>query len=253
MLHMRLIEIVKPVANRPDTLKLRCIEQDSYALLESMKYHIKNKNVDLRVKCWFLKELSNLNKTYRVKILGVKEDSRTAAITVNTYNKKNIADILSSKFGYNFTWSVKAEGEHHTGCRYSVERFWTAMQYATAILLAKYPTAFRFQLELTCYKVLLDYFDLKSIEYDTVCIVIENFLGSDYSAVSTIMDQELGHIEKPLTEVNLLPTKKDFETWISVGFTRTEIKNMVAKELGCSTKTVQRMLARYGLTRNYKK
>ncbi len=251
---IKIIDRFKPVENRPDTIILRSLEKDACHLIDDLKIDIKSNSVDLSAKCRFLKGLSNLNKEYRMKVMHINADSKTAALTVNSYNKHNLKDILSDKFCFKFAWAANVAGQDcATTVKYSTDKFWTALTYSVAILSAKYPDASMFQLDLTFYKVLLEYFDINSINFNELQTVSDNFKESQFVYIEDIMKNELDYTETPKKSNSLMPSKEDFEMWIAQGYTQTEIKKSVAEQLGCSEKTVQRILAGYGLTRKYNK
>ncbi len=78
---------------------------------------------------------------------------------------------------------------------------------------------------------------------------ILNVERDTYDILYIVDTDELSRKYRKKTE---LPDKSTFEHWMKEGKSRTEIKKMLAARYGVSPKTIQRKMADYGLTRNYK-
>lgn len=202
--------------------------------------------------------LSQINEEYKVNILKVDKNYKKVGLWVHSFAGVELIDLLGKAFDFEFHRRVYSK---RSKVKFTVDKFETAMKYATALLFAKYETVYSFMFEATVIKILCDYFECEQADYQNIKKYVNNFGETAFSEIKHIIDT-LDF--KPLKEMKgstgkskvrkELPTKEMFEIWINSGrYSLTEIKTMIAQQYNVSARTIHRKMDEYGLIKKYKK
>lgn len=260
---MILKDYLKPITKSVDDSKLSdfqnridSIDNQIYGVYSTIKTLVDDEKTkyikDTEIKINEI--LKIINRDFRKDVLKVSPDYKREGISVWSLGDKTLTAIIGNEFNFNF--NVKSYKDR-TRISYSKEKLLSSMVIALSFLFSKYSEVYDFQIKYTFIKVLIDFFDFRSIDYLEAYQVYTQILNIDMSVIVSNI-KELGiqpktkvtkRERKPKTE---LPTKEQFEYWISSGqYTMTRIKKSIAQQYHVSERTVHRKLVEYGLVRKY--
>lgn len=209
---------------------------------KSLKYPVSN--LDARLK--------KTNKKYREVIMGRKENFNQVSMVVLSHNGNKFKDILGDIFNFKFL-----PFKNKTVIAFTKEKFEIALRIAYAFLFAKYDTVYKFQLEATFQKILIEFFNPATYEINVIEAVFNKSLGWLLSDINALITQ-FGLKQKKIrliankNKITSFPTKEQYIKWLKT-YSHTELKEILAKQYKCSTKTIQRDMAQKGVTRTYNK
>lgn len=189
----------------------------------------------------FRKKLSQYNEEYREHVLGLNPKAKVPAITVGTF-VVSIKQLIHMQFNKSVSQCSKLV--------YDKETFIVCILDELSLVYAKYGKIYDFQFSAVVCYIISDYFDIDSVPFDDVRKITEDVLNTDMSAIEGIISRfgiACAETEKPRKD-NGFPDKETIETWLAAGYKRSFIKKTLASQMGCSEKTVQRLLASYNLT-----
>lgn len=116
-----------------------------------------------------------------------------------------------------------------------------------------------FQALLALIELINCYFQQWEINYDDIDRMINGVLTLNYEdAIQPLIDNVLTAPELPTTISKKYHSKSSVVTedvikgYLALGMTKTQLKEAISTSYGLSTRTVSRLLAKYGLSRNYK-
>lgn len=222
-------------------------------------YEFINKLKDIEVK--LNNKLTEINKLYRTEICNVSEDYKRENIVVWSYAGKYLTDAIGEKFHFNFN---RRNYKMRSRLEATNDKIRDAFIIALAFLFAKNQIVYEYQLQATFVKMVVDFFDFESVTKlngDGATAVYYDVRDNlDITAVySKINELGLVPVRKDRKRQEKkqkleLPSKEQFEEWLASGkYKRNELQDIIATQYGISRRTVQRLLADYGLTRKYKK
>lgn len=258
---MKILDYLKPVTNSAEDVKLTEIqtkidEIDNflYSTFFTFKTLVDDerdsypKSTEIKVN----NKLNEINRTYRVDIINVSADYKREGMTVWSYCGKYLVDVIGEQFHFNFN---KKSYKDRARLAYTREKVINAMITALSFLFSKYTEVYAFQIKATFLKLIIDFFEYKTINHLELYSIYSQILNLDLNVIAnkikslniqTKVKIQQKRERKPKAE---LPSKEQFEYWLSTGqYTVTELKDIIARQFHVSTKTVQRKLADYGLT-----
>lgn len=264
---MKIFKHLSQVENTPEEAKLDVFSNQVYAIFRAYdnSFKVANQLVDLERENYIrdteiktAQKLTEVNRIYRVDFLNVSADYKRENLTVWSYAGKMLVDIIGETFNFNFN---KRNYKTRAKLICTPSKFHDACIIALAFLFAKYKTVYKFHIYATMVKLAVEYFEYESMSKCDIHSEYMQLLETDVEVIfSKISELNLSapHIKvkqaKPKKDKVEFPPKHYFEAWLKSGkYTVTELKTIIAKQYNVSTKTVQRKLAEYGLTRKYSK
>lgn len=197
--------------------------------------------------------INDINKTFKTQYLKVDANYKKAGLTAWSFRGVELTELLSQHFDFKFCRKIYSI---RTKVKYTEQKFIDAMIYACALLFAKYETVYSFQFEVTCIKVICDYFDCNDIDYSRILDVMNKILLIEFDTIlRKINELNMKPAKTPKRQKKSktqLPSREMFEDWVTCGkYTMTQIKQSIAKQFNVSERTVHRKLVEYGLVRDY--
>ena len=262
---MKIFEYTKPITKAAENAKLSDIQDriDCIANFYYATFRVYNTLVDIEREGYpiskeieITKKLDEVNRIYRRDILNVSSDYKRENMTVFSFAGQKLCDSIGAEFGFTFKRDDLSKRKKLT---YSREKLIRAAVIGLAYLFAKYQIVYPFQILATFVKILIDFFDYDSIKSIELADIYSSILNLDINVIANKIKElnlepvaKIKKARKPKAKVEL-PSKKDFEYWLESGkYTQTQLKRIIADQYKVSEKTIQRKLAEYGLTRNYK-
>ncbi len=204
-------------------------------------------------------KLTEINKLYRTEIAGVSADYKRVNIVVWSYAGKYLTDVIGERFDFTFN---KRNYKIRAKMNATHDKVKDAFIIALAFLFAKNPVVYEYQIQATFVKLITDFFDFDSVTklQGATAIYYDVRDNLDITAVYQIINDLGLQPDKPKTmktekkQKIALPSKEDFEAWLACGqYKRNQLQDIIATQYNISRRTVQRLLADYGLSRKYTK
>ena len=241
---MILNDFLQVPADTPDnyfTRRLRTRVAESCSIFITNCSNTFNKNILHREACDFRKKLTKYNQDYRQYVLGINANAKVPAITFGTYIV-SMQHMIEKQFNH----SVRPDNK----LTYTDDVFALCVIDELALIYAKNKQIYDFQFHAVVCQVLTDYFIIDTVPFKNITMIIDKIQNLDFAAVEKIIAQfDITEKKKETVKIdNAFPGKEQIEKWLAAGYKKSYIKKALAVQMGCSEKTVQRLLASYDLT-----
>ena len=196
------------------------------------------------------KQFNELNKVFR-EMLKMSPKSKRHSIYCLSFQKYNLKKIAELTFNWNYYWNKSSKQyDKVKKPNFSIAKFRELALTGLSFLYVKYGRLYEFQFIAQVYKTLIEWFDVNTLDFNDWKECYMTILNADINVLKFYIDKYQLVRErkyKKKTQKDLPPAEK-YREWQNNGVKQNEIQQLLAKQYGCSPKTIQRDMERKGLT-----
>lgn len=197
--------------------------------------------------------LSSSNKDFREIILNTSRENRRKSMYCLSCNGVSLDEIIQKLFDFKIYRKKLENGAYEQSyINFTESKFHRVFEIALAMLFTKFQSQiYEFQYLATAYMVLIEFFDPDTYDMTAIINVIERLKQYNIKDLDRIVKEYRLKKNKTIrknSRNDKFPTREEYLAYFDNEYPATKIQKELAEKFKVSPRSIQRDMAKKGLT-----